>query len=341
VDPRTPQTTAPQDALRSMYDILGRPPACRAGHAKGMFCAGVFIPSKEAAELTEAAHLQDVPVEVTVRLSRVTGNPDAHDGDNGRCGMATRFHLPDGSDTDLIAISLDRFTNRCPQDFVKMNYACFTPGDGKVKRGFKTALFLLRHRETLRPMMAAKRKKPVPSYANCRFNSINAFVWTKDGARCFVRYSWLPDDGERSIAKEEALERPPDYLQQDVAQRLGSEPPSPMRFRLQVQLAARADEAKGHVVDPVRVWPARPNRILPAGLTTERPRFLTAGLLELTRLAEGPATRHEAVGFNPLNLTRGIEASEDEILNFRHAVYELASAERLRPVPAPGPFQSQ
>jgi catalase len=255
--------------------------------------------------------------------------------------MATRFHLPDGSDTDLITISLDSFTNRCPRDFVEMNYACFKPGDGMAKRGFKTALFLLRHRETLRPMMAARRKKPVPSYANCRFNSVNAFVWTKDGTRCFVRYSWLPDDGERSIGKEEALGRPSDYLQQDVAQRLGSEPPRPIRFRLQVQLASRADEAKGHVVDPVRVWPVWPNRIFPAGLTTERPRFLTAGQLELTSLAEGPATRHEALGFNPLNLTRGIEASEDEILNFRHAVYELASAERLRPVPAPGPFQRQ
>ena len=136
-----------------MYTILGRPPACRAGHTKGTFCAGVFTPYGEAAELTEAAHLQDAPVEATVRFSRVTGNPDNHDGQNGRCGMATRFHLPDGSDTDLIAISLDRFTNRRPQDFVEMNYACFKPGDSKVKRGFKTVRFLLHHPESFRPMM--------------------------------------------------------------------------------------------------------------------------------------------------------------------------------------------
>ena len=91
---------------------LGRPAACRAGHTKGTFCAGTFTPYREAAELTEAAHLQDAPVPVTVRFSRVTGNPDKHDGKDGMCGMATRFHLPDGSDTDLIGVSIGRFTNR-------------------------------------------------------------------------------------------------------------------------------------------------------------------------------------------------------------------------------------
>ena len=152
-----------------------------------------------------------------------------------------------------------------------------------------------------------------------------------------MRYSWLPEEGERSITKEEALARSSDYLQQDVAERLGSAPPRPLRFRLQVQLASRADRVKGRIDNPVRVWPAKPNRIVPAGGGAERPRFLTAGVLELTRLVEGPAAGHDALGFNPLNLTRGIKPSADEILNFRHDVYELASAERMRPVPRPGP----
>jgi catalase len=324
-----------------MYDILGRPPACRVGHAKGTFCAGVFMPYGEASELTDAAHLQDTPVEATVRFSRVTGDPDKHDGSNGRCGMATRFHLRDGSDTDLIAISLDRFTNRRPQDFVEMNYACFNPKDGPRTQKLKTVLFWLRHPESAQPMLAAMRKKPIPSYANCVYNSVNAFMWTKGQASCFVRYSWIPDEPERSITKEEALARPSDYLQQDVAERLGSAPLRPIRFRLQVQLASRADQMKGRVDDPVRVWPVRPNRMRPAGGAASRPRFLTAGVLELTRLVDGPATEHAALGFNPLNLTPGIAPSDDEILNFRHEVYELASTERMRPVPPPPPFQSQ
>jgi catalase len=166
------------------------------------------------------------------------------------------------------------------------------------------------------PLIEAERTKPVPSYANCRFNSLSTFVWTKGHARCYVRYSWIPVEGGQSISKDEALKRPADYLQQDVAQRLGSDPVGPLRFRLQVQVASREDEVSGRVIDPVQIWPA------PA-------RVLTVGQVELTRLVDGPATRREALGFNPLNLTKGIQPSGDEILKFRHAVYDMAAKDRV------------
>ena len=190
-------------------------------------------------------------------------------------------------------------------------------------------MFWLRHPESVLPMLEALRVKPVPSYANRSFRSLNAFEWTKDYARCFVRYRWVPVEGTRSLTKDEALERPSDYLQQDVAQRLGSDPLRPIRFKLQVHVASRDDELKDRIVNPVKPWPERGARIL------------TAGMLELTSPAEGPAHGHDAFGFSPLNLTAGIAPSGDEILAFRHDVYGLAAADRMRPVPKPPMFQSQ
>lgn len=311
-----------------MYDVQGRHPGCRAGHAKGRFCAGVFTPSGAAGELTDAAHLQRAPVEVTVRFSKVTGNPSGHDGDNGRYGMAARFHLPDGSSTDLIGLSLSRFTNKSPRDFVRMTRGCFKLVDGRTKaRWLGTVAYCIGHPRSVPAMEEARKKKPVPSYANCRFNSVNAFLWTRDGdPRCFVRYSWFPGEGELTMEKGEARALPSDYLLQDLEERLGSSSPSPIRFRLEVQLASREDQAKGRVENPMKRWPTSPEEIVPALQVDPRPRFLVAGTLELTHMVPGIGATD---GFNPLSLTIGIEPSDDPVLGFRQPVYELAAAERL------------
>jgi catalase len=327
-----------------MYDALGNHPGCRSGHAKGTFCAGVFTPSGEARELTDAPHLQENPVGVTVRFSTVTGDPNRHDGAGGNArGMAVRFHLPDDQYTDLIAVSLPCFTNRLPADFIDLNHSCFEYKEGRTRtRPLGTALYLLRHWESFKAMKATKLMKPIPSYANCRYNSLNAFIWTKEeeGISCYVRYSWIPFEGERSISKQAAGKLQSDFLQQDLNERLGTAPSRPIRFGLDVQLASKKD--RGRVNDPTKAWPTRPERIVPAvpdgsGPPVEsdgkRARCLRVGELQLNEVVEGPAIGDDPFGFGPLNLTKGIARSEDEILKVRPGVYELAARDRLVGVP--------
>jgi catalase len=330
-----------QQALKSMYDTLGSHPGCRSGHAKGTFCAGVFTPSGEAAELTTAPHLQGDqhdPVRVTVRFSTVTGDPNRHDGKGGSArGMAVRFHLPNGEYTDLITVSLPCFTNRRPADFVEMNRSCFKYREGRTRfRLLGTGLYLARHWESFKAMKATKLMKPVPSYANCRYNSLNAFVWTRDdqGISCYVRYSWIPVEGEQTLDKQVARTRASDFLHQDLYERLGKA--QPIRFWLDVQLASRED--RDRVDDPTKVWPTTPERIVPAspggkgpplGEDGRRRRVVRAGELTLTEVVEGPAVGDDPFGFGPLNLTDGIGPSEDEILVFRPTVYKLAASDRL------------
>jgi catalase len=337
----------PRDALNSMYAILGIHPGCRAGHAKGTFCTGKFTPTERANDLTKAPHMQRETVDVTVRFSNQTGDPDRHDGASRLPrGMATRFHLPGGEYTDLIAISLPRFTNRTPRDFGEMNRSCFRRK--KTKSGkHKTALrpigtlrFLLRHPESRKGFWASFRTKPIPSYANCRYNSLNAFMWsgenpeTHEMVRSYVRYSWMPEDGQKSLKASAAKKLPPDFLQRDLYDRLGRKPPRPIRFWLEVQIASQEDLKEKRVDDPTSVWPKEPARIVPA-LQERKPgeepmdvaRFVTVGVLELTGLmTEAPPG--DVPSFDPMNLTDGIDPSDDEILHFRHDVYELAASER-------------
>src|SRR6266496_1707225 len=106
--------------LEAMDALHGGPhPEHRAAHAKGTLCAGTFTPTGDGARLTTAAHLQDRPVRVTARFSNGSSDPAAADGDrrDGR-GLAVKFYLPDGTTTDIVALTLPVFFVRTAVDFL-------------------------------------------------------------------------------------------------------------------------------------------------------------------------------------------------------------------------------
>ena len=266
---------------------------------------------------------------VTVRFSNVSGNPDTPDRTRDLRGMATRFHLEDSSYTDLVAITLPCFIVRDPAAFVRMN-RCFKES-AKGRTGMRLAMvpFILRHREAWRAMLARTLIKRIPSYANTSYKALHAFKWVDDGDReRYVRYSWLPEEGELSIRRRAAGKLPHGFLQQDLYERLGRAPARPIRFSLEVQLASQEDLRTGRVHDPTAIWPTKHERIATALAGDERPRFVTAGVLELTSLDDAHATQGDAIGFDPMNLADGIIASDDEILRFRRRAYELSFMER-------------
>jgi catalase len=325
----------PQDALHSMYEILGRPPGVRSGHAKGILCAGVFTSTGAARELTRAPHMQDRPVEVTVRFSNVTGDPDRSDADRTFRGMATKFHLDGAAHTDLIAITMPCFTNRTPQGFIDLN-GCFKRKSGKTKmRPLAMFFYLLRNRESWKGIVARYRVERFPSYANYRYNSLNAFKWIdRQGNQRYVRYSWIPVETAPPIGRGAAKSLGQDYLQQDMHERLGRSPAQAIHFQLQLQLASQKDFDKGRVSDPTAPWPDKHRRIVTAA-GDKRPRFVVVGRLELTSLQESTPRNPADLRFDPTAVTDGIEPSDDEILRFRHPVYELAFKDRTAPPHSP------
>ena len=291
------------DAIAAHY---GEHRGCRASHAKGTVCRGTFAATPEAARLTLAPHMRGEVVDVTARLSNASGDPAAPDYARDLRGLAVKFHLRDGSQTDLVAVTLPCFFARTPEDFLEFLRARAERG---LRQAWRLLAFLAGHRESLRSMLAVARMKRVPSYANCRFNAVHAFRWeAADGRTRYVRYGWLPDAGQASISSREAKRRGPDYLQQELAERLEREP---VRFMLQLELAA-ADE---RVDDPTAVWKPR--------------RTVIAGVLELTGLENGG----DELVFDPMRLTEGIGPSDDPVLRFRPAAYEI-SARRRSALPA-------
>jgi catalase len=277
----------------------GAHPGHRAAHAKGTLMAGRFTPF--ASGLTRAAHLQEEAVPVTVRFSNGGGDPGIPDYAREGRGMAVKFYLPDGSRTDIVALSLPCFFVRTPEDFL-----AFTQARADPERLMPA--FLGEHPEALPAIQAALGAELPESYAGVAYNSIHAYRWLDaEGGERYVRYRFEPEAGEHSLDREEAKRRGPDYLRTEIAEREDA------AFRLVVIVAAEGDD----VDDPTAAWPAERQRV-------------EVGRLEVT----GPETEREqgddVLVFDPARVTDGIELSDDRILRFRPRAYSVSVARRTR-----------
>jgi catalase len=295
-----------EEAVEAVHQIGGKHPGYRAVHAKGILCKGSFEAGPEAAGLTRAAHMQGERVPVTVRFSNGSGNPHHPDYRQDGRGMATKFYLPDGSKTDMVALTLPRFFVRTPEDFIKFTKA------GKPLFGSlapRLPLFLATHREALPAARAFLGLKPPASYATCRYNGIHSFRWLDAGGNGrWLRYSWLPAAGEETLSGGDAKERGRDYLKDEIAERLAREP---VRFTLQVQLADDSDP----IDDPTARWP-------------DERETIEVGTLELDGFEEGREQGDDVLVFDPTRVTDGIETSDDPILHFRSRAYSVSIEER-------------
>ena len=71
-----------------------------------MICEATFTATPEAATLTRAGHMTGEPIPTTARISNGGGDPTVPDYVPDVRGLATAFHLPDGTRTDILAQTL-------------------------------------------------------------------------------------------------------------------------------------------------------------------------------------------------------------------------------------------
>jgi catalase len=294
------------DAINALSGVH---PGYRAAHAKGTYCRATFTPAEEAAALSRAAHLLGAPVPALVRFSNGSGDPDSHDGVPDGRGMAVKFQLPDGSATDIVALTLPAFFVRTPEDFLDFTTARRPLPETGQPDPEAIGRFLQVHPEALPAVQAALSLKPPVSYAQCMYNGIHAFKLVNDRDEThWVRYRWEPEAGEAVLDPEQARQRDRDYLRDELAARLSG---GPAAMRLTVQLATDEDDLD----DPTVAWPAERQR-------------LELGRLEITAVVPDPERDGTLVVFDPTRVTDGIECSADPILLARSRAYAESVSRR-------------
>jgi len=299
-----------EQLVDTMTKLAGGPhKGYRANHAKGIMASGTFTPAASAASLSTAPHLQAASSEVTVRFSDATGVPNIPDA-NGNAfpkGIAIRFKLPDGSDTDIVAISVNGFPVATPEDFLGLLNAIAASG-AEAPKPSPVEQFLGSHPAALK---FVNTPKPAPvSFATQAFYGVNAFSFTNaKGESRFGRYQIIPLSGQQSLSTEEAAKAAPNYLMDELPARLKA---AEIKYRISVQLAEKGDV----INDPTAVWPDSRAQI-------------ELGVLTLKAMVPDSQQVEKTVMFNPLLLPDGIAPSEDPILLARPAVYADSFARRL------------
>jgi nucleoside-diphosphate-sugar epimerase len=116
---RAQDQSVEEQIVDAMNKAFGVHPGFRANHAKGIVVEGSFKASPEAAGLSRAVLFNGSTIPVTVRFSDSTGIPNLPDGSKAANphGMAIKFHLPDGRDTDMVINSLKFFPVSTGEDF--------------------------------------------------------------------------------------------------------------------------------------------------------------------------------------------------------------------------------
>lgn len=288
----------PADLIAALRRLFGEHRGQRPVHAKGIICAGTFTGHPDGARICRAAHLRGEPVAVAARLSNGTGYPDAPDWVRDRRGLAVKLDLRAGTTADLVAISHPVYFAREPQDLVDFSR-------------MRLRDYLAAHPYAARAI-AIGQSSPLPaSYATVAYHAVHAFaLHDARGARRWARWHWLPEAGRQPLATREARERGPDYLRDDLAERLAA---GPVRFLLDVELANDGDP----VDDATALWEGEREHV-------------RAGTLELERLAPELDAGDAPLTFDPTNVPDGVGLSDDPVLLARGDAYRVSSAQRAR-----------
>jgi catalase len=274
----------------------------------GTWCEGTFPASEEAAKLSRAAHFEGDSVPALIRFSNASGDPESHDAERDGRGMAVKFRT-DAGETDILATMTPAFVSRTPEDFLElMTLRRPHPETGQPDMESLGA-YLGEHPECQAAIQGVLGVEPPASFATIHYYSPHAFrLVDADGGDAWSRYRWRPEAGEERLADDEARACGPDYLREELAERLGR---GPAVFELLFQMAGEEDPLD----DPTAVWP-------------EERELITAGRLEITAVVDDPEADGELVVFDPTRVIDGIELSDDPVLHARPKAYSVSIERR-------------
>jgi catalase len=301
------QAPTAADLVDALNGLFGKHAGDRAAHTKGICLSGKFTPSADAPKLSKAAHFaKEVPIRA--RFSLGGGNPNAPDNAQVNVrGLAVKFDLGNGANTDLVTISAPVFFAKTPELFVEL-LKTVAGGDKDKLNAFFAA-----HPESTR-QDAWLTSHPVPaSYAGVDYFGVHAFTFTNAaGEKTLVKYHLIPEAGELGLTPDEAKSKGSDFYSDELKARLGK---GPVVFDL-VAVVGKKDDPTN---DPTLRWndeDARPTTPL--------------GKISIEAIV-ADATCDAGI-FLPGNVTDGITGpADDPIFTARSPAYIVSFTRRKQP----------
>jgi catalase len=226
------------------------------------------------------------------------GSPDANAADASVRvrGMGLEISPPGGEVWRTAMINAPIFAVSTPQAF----YQLLLVSGSKDPKAMPA--FAAEHPEIGAFVGWAKNGPWTGSYAEERFNSLDSFIFEDaKGTSRAVRWSFVPAAQPVSVSPEELATRGPDFLEQEITERVRS---GPVRWTLVVTVANPGDPT----ADPTRPWP-QDRRTLEVGTLVVR---------QIEAERDGPCRE---INFDPTVLPAGVKTSDDPFPAARSSAY--------------------
>jgi catalase len=299
------QDVDPAELVKDIHAIFGEHHE-RAVHAKGVVLEATFEPAAEARRMSKAAVFAG-NIKATVRLSDTTGIPQIPDADPNASphGLAVKFTLADGSEMDVVTHSFNGFPAANAAEFGEFLKAAAASGPGAAKPT-PIEQYLKAHPNAV--PFVTQQNSPPESFATTTYFGVNAFAFTDgSGNKTIVRYRFVPQDGDKYLDAAAAASKGPNYLLDEIAERIAK---GPVAFDWFAQVAKPGDKAD----DPSTPWPE------------DRP-LVKLGTLAITAKAADQEGLSKSLLFLPNNVPDGIEPA-DPMIDVRSQAYPISFSER-------------
>ncbi len=268
----------------------------RRNHAKGICFTGTFDANGNGSALSRAQVFVPGQYPVVGRFNLATADPNAADAMVRVRGLGIRITPPNGQEWRSAMIDAPIFPVSTPQGFYELQTAAGSKDPEAMKK------FIASHPEFLTFLGWAKGAPWTSSYAEERYNSLNSFLFIDgSGTKRITRWSLIPAAQPVSITPNELAKRGPDFLEQEITQRVAA---GPQRWSLVVTVANPGDPT----ADPNKAWPAD-RRSVEVGTLTVR---------QIEPEADGPC---RDINYDPTVLPAGITTSDDPFPAARSAAY--------------------
>ncbi|KAJ5151715.1 hypothetical protein N7492_010010 [Penicillium capsulatum] len=287
----------------------------RAVHARGVGAHGVFTSYGDWSNISAASFLsaKDKETPVFVRFSTVAGSRGSADTARDVHGFATRFYTDEGN-FDIVGNNIPVFFIQDAILFPDLIHAVKPRGDNEIPQG-ATAHdsawdFFSQQPSALHTLMWAMAGHGIPrSFRHVDGFGVHTFrLVTDKGATKLVKFHWKSLTGKASFVWEEAQQtagKNPDFMRQDLwdAIEAGRFP----EWELGVQIMDEEDQLRFgfDLLDPTKIVP---EELVPV---------TKLGKMQLNRNPRNYFAETEQVMFQPGHIVRGIDFTEDPLLQGR------------------------
>lgn len=287
----------------------------RVVHARGYGAHGVFQVYESQEELTMAHFLQDPSVKTPVflRFSQVAGSKGANETDRDVRGFATKFYTEEGN-FDLVGNNIPIFFIQDSIKFPDLIHAVKPEPDNEIPQG-QTAHdtfwdFVTSNQESAAMTLWIMSDRTLPrSFRMMEGFGVHTFrLVNKHGKSRFVKFHWKPLLGLHSLLWDEAQKIggvDPDFHRRDLWENIeaGNYP----EWELGVQVIEEEDEFTFNfdILDATKLWP---EELVPVQ---------RIGKMTLNRNVDNVFAETEQVALHPGNIVRGIDFTNDPLLQGR------------------------